>query len=115
MLLFNGSNSSNSPAEAEAAFHFSVMLHLFSMISLIVNNYVRGTRVQMYPLIMGFALYSLAFFFGIFEELAYYYYYLTVLVSIIITYFFGSTDFYSSFEPSGGFGTDQHAVGCVIT
>ncbi len=66
----------------------------------------------MYPLIMGFAVYSLAFFFGVFEEITYYYYYLMTMISVIVTFFFGSTNYYDSFELSG---SHKHRVGCVQT
>ena len=56
----------------------------------------------MYPLILGFSLYSLAFFFGIFEEIAFYYYYLMVLASGVLRLFFGTTEYYRGFELSGG-------------
>ena len=102
MILFTGgSNASWESEEGAAAFQMCVMLHLFSMVALFLNNYLRGTRIHMYPLMMGFALYSLALFFGIYEEIAYYYYYLTLLVSLTINYFFGSTEFYNSFATSG--------------
>ena len=56
----------------------------------------------MYPLILGFTLYSLALFFGIFQEIGYYYYYLMVLSSLLLSYFFGpGNDYYNSFQLSG--------------
>lgn len=82
------------------------------MATLFLNNHFRGTRVHLYPLLMGFAIYSLAFFFGIFEEITYYYYYLTVLISMLITFFFGSTEYYNSFETSGA---HKFKVGCLMT
>jgi hypothetical protein len=90
----------------------AVMLHLFSLGSLLINNYFRGTRVHLYPLLMGFALYSLAFFFGVYEEVTYYYYYLMCLLSLLLSFFFGTTNYYSSFELSG---SHKHRVGCVQT
>ena len=92
-------------------FHLSAMVHLFSLASLLMNNHFRGTRIHLYPLIMGFALYSLAFFFGIFEEVAFYYYYLTVLFSMLISFFF-ATDYYASYELSGA---RVNNVGCLMT
>jgi hypothetical protein len=50
--------------------------------------------VHLYPLIMGFSLYSLTFLFGIFEEIAFYYYYLMTLTSTVIVFFFGTIDYY---------------------
>jgi hypothetical protein len=49
----------------------------------------------------GFLFYSLALFFGIFEEVTYYYYYLMVLISSVLVFFFGTTSFYTGFELSG--------------
>lgn len=89
----------------------SVVLHLFSLASLFLNHHYRGTRIHLYPLLTGFALYSLAFFFGVFEETAYYYYYLTLLTSMVVSFFFGTTNFYDSFEPSGR----KYQVGCIMT
>jgi hypothetical protein len=100
MLLFSQQDSPD-PEVARASWHFAIMLHLFSMLSLWVNDRWRGTRIHLYPLMMGFAAYSLAFFFGTYEEMAYYYYYLMVLMSILLTLFFGTTDYYSNFELSG--------------
>lgn len=111
MMLFNGSSDSSDPDQARAAFHMTIFLHLFSMASLILNSYHRGTRIHMYPLVMGFTLYSMALFFMYMEEIAYYYYYLMVLTTMVITYFFGSTNFYNDFETSGR----NDTVGCVIT
>jgi hypothetical protein len=110
-MLFN-STTDPDPLAAQAAWHMNVMLHLFSMASLFMNNHFRGTRIHLYPLISGFLFYSLAFFFGIFEEITYYYYYLSVLISMLLVFFFGTTNFYHSFEPSG---SRRFSVGCVIT
>jgi len=71
------------------------------MASLYLNHRQRGSRIHLYPLLSGFAFYSLAFFFGVFEEITYYYYYLTLLASIMLSIFFGSTNYYDSFETSG--------------
>jgi hypothetical protein len=101
MLLFLNPYDSD-PVISQAAWNMSAMLHIFSLITLLMNNYFRGTRVHLYPLIMGFAIYSLAFFFGIYEEITYYYYYLMCLVSLLVTFFFGTTDYYNKFELSGG-------------
>ena len=62
----------------------------------------------MYPVISGFAFYSVALLFQYMLEITLYYYYLTCLISIALVYFFGSYDQYSNFEPSG-----KYAVGCV--
>lgn len=71
------------------------------MASLFINSRWRGTRIHLYPLLSGFVIYSLAFFFGAYEEIAYYYYYLMVLLSVVISMFFGTTDYYRGFELSG--------------
>ena len=71
-----------------------LLLYFFVLINLFMNNHYRGTRIHLYPIMMGFSLYSLTLLFGIFEELAFYYYYLTTLVSIVIVFFFGSVDYY---------------------
>jgi hypothetical protein len=109
--MFN-SASDPDPVQAQAAWHMNVMLHLFSMATLIMNNHFRGTRIHLYPLLMGFIIYSIAFFFGVFEEVTYYYYYLTVLISILLVFFFGTTNYYNNFETSGN---RKHKVGCVMT
>ena len=78
--------------------------------NLLINNYYRGTRIHLYPLCAGFAVYSLALFFEFLEEIAFYYYYLMTLVSLMLVYFFGTLDYYNSFELSG-----RHAVGATVT
>jgi hypothetical protein len=78
-----------------------LLLYFFVLINLLVNNHFRGTRVHLYPLMSGFALYSLALLFGVFEEITFYYYYLMTLGSMMVAYFFGTVDFYQSFETSG--------------
>ena len=111
MMLFN-STSDPDPVVAQAAWHMNVMLHLFSMASIFLNSNFRGTRIHLYPMISGFVMYSLALFFGIFEEITYYYYYLCVLISILLVFFFGTTNYYQNFEPSG---SRRFKVGCVMT
>lgn len=97
------------PETARAAFHWSIMLHLVSLLTLYMNARQRGTRVHLYPLLSGVAVYSLAFFFGIYEEITFYYYYLTVLCSLVVSLFFGSTSYYESFEMAGS----TYEVGCT--
>ena len=111
MLLFSGSSSDAAdPMAAQASWHMSIMLHLFSMATLLMNNHFRGTRIHLYPLLMGFVIYSIALFFDVYEEITFYYYYLTVLISILMVVFFGTTNYYSQFETSGA---RKHSVGCV--
>lgn len=76
------------PIETKLLFYFFVLLTLF------VNNYYRGTRVHLWPLVTGFFFYSVTMIFGIMEEIAFYYYYLTTLISLMVVYFFGSVEVY---------------------
>lgn len=85
-----------------------LLLYFFVFLNLIVNNHFRGTRIHLYPLMTGFSLYSLALLFGIFEEISFYYYYLTTLVTMVIAFFFGTVDYYQSFETSG-----RYKAACV--
>ena len=78
-----------------------LLLYFFVLVNLLFNNHFRGTRIHLYPIAMGYSLYSLTLLFGIFEEIAFYYYYLTTLISIVLVFFFGSIDYYQSFETSG--------------
>ena len=110
LLMLNSEDRADMEL-ATASFHMSLMMHIFTLLAVVINMYWRGTRVHLYPLMMGFILYSLAFFFGIYQEITYYYYYLTVLVSIAVSFFFGSTDYYTSFETSG----QKNKVGCIMT
>lgn len=71
-----------------------LLLYFFVLVNLLFNNHFRGTRIHLYPLAMGYSLYSLTLLFGIFEEIAFYYYYLTTLISIALVFFFGTVDYY---------------------
>ena len=87
-----------------------LLLYVLVLANLLINNHYRGTRIHLYPLCAGFALYSLALFFEFLEEIAFYYYYLMTLVSLMLVYFFGTLDYYNKFELSG-----RHAVGAQVT
>jgi len=87
-----------------------LLLYLFVLITLVINNHYRGTRVHLWPLMTGFGFYSFTLLFGILEEIAFYYYYLTTLISVVIVYFFGSSEFYQGFAVSG-----RYSVGCKET
>lgn len=87
-----------------------LLLYFFVLTTLLVNNYYRGTRVHLWPLVTGFSFYSFTLLFGILEEVAFYYYYLTTLVTLMIVYFFGSSEVYQGYAVSG-----RYAVGCHET
>ena len=71
-----------------------LLLYFFVLITLLVNNHYRGTRIHLWPLMTGFSLYSITLLFGILEEMAFYYYYLTCLTSLVVVYFFGTVENY---------------------
>lgn len=75
----------------DAPLEIKVMYWAFVLANLLVNNYFRGTRIHLWPLISGFAFYSVALLFEYLEELTYYYYYLMTCLSIMLVYFFGSS------------------------
>lgn len=87
-----------------------LMIFFFVLITLLVNNYYRGTRVHLWPLITGFSFYTFTLIFDIMVDFSYYYYYLTCLISLMIVYFFGTVENYQSFVPSG-----RYSVGCKET
>ena len=51
---------------SEVPLELNLLFYTFVLANLLINNYQRGTRVHFYPLISGFALYSVALLFGIF-------------------------------------------------
>ena len=94
----------------DSPFELTLLLYTTVLISILINNHYRGTRVHLWPLISGFSFYSITLLFGILEEMAFYYYYLTCLISLMIVYFFGSVEVYQGFVPSG-----RYSVGCKET
>ena len=85
-----------------------LLFYFFIFLNLLLNNSIRGTRLHLYPLSLGFALWSLTFLFGIFEQWALYLYLLLCVLSLSLTSVFGSVDQYQQFETSG-----RYRTGCV--
>ncbi len=71
-----------------------IILYFFVLTTLLVNNYYRGTRIHLWPLITGFSFHSVSFLYNILVDISFYYYYLTCLASVIIVYFFGTVENY---------------------
>lgn len=84
ILLLN----SDLPMEAR------VMIYFFVLFTLLVNNYYRGTRIHLWPLIVGFFLHSVSLLYGILADFSFYCYYLSCLTSLVTAYFFGTIENY---------------------
>jgi hypothetical protein len=87
--------------ESDFPMETKLLLYFFVLMTMLVNNYFRGTRIHLWPLSTGFGFYSFTLLFGILEEVAFYYYYLTCLISIMLVYFFGSAEVYQGYATSG--------------
>jgi hypothetical protein len=94
----------------EEAYEMQGIFYVFVLANMLLNNYYRGTRIHLWPMIIAFAIYSVALIFGMFLTVTYYSYFLMTLLSSVLIYIFGNPEYYTKFEPSG-----QYAVGCIDT
>jgi hypothetical protein len=86
------------------------VFYVFVLINMLINNYYRGTRIHLYPMVIAFFCYSVALIFGILITITYYNYALMTVISCALLQVFGNPEYYAKFVPSGKF-----AVGCVDT
>ena len=86
------------------------VFYVFVLANMLLNNYYRGTRIHLWPMVIAFIFYSIALIFDTLTGLTYYNYFLMTVISMVMLQIFGTPDQYSKYSPSG-----KYAVGCFDT